>query len=306
MKGFQVKKTDSKVKLVESRELLRQLQPRLELLVLGHSQPGKLRMSTSLTFGTRNPIQRTYYEQTEFGATINTISAEMARLRIVAAFGQEAGSTDTLSVVLDGVENGRLASIRFVGPAATLLEHRPETRDEIAQAVRFTLNETLTSLLIAELGYARDTGLTGDSTHRMYEASPIITSNITAGARRIASRRSGAAAISTTSGPAITWRRAAIAGCLAAAVFFGFSMLKKAAPQAQPPQPDPLADASSMMDAAAIKNKVNDQLALLRQGGGNPYSGVDTKNIQIETLKKLGFDVGKAKSGCLVGMGGPG
>lgn len=88
------------------------------------------------------------------------------------------------------------------------------------------------------------------------------------------------------------------------ATFFALSMFKRPPTNVQPN--DPLAQSTQLMDPTAIKGKVNEQLAALQQGGGNPYSNIDTKNIQIETLKKLGFDVGKAKSGCLVGVGGPG
>ena len=107
--------------------------------------------------------------------------------------------------------------------------------------------------------------------------------------QRSSQRRSGQVSVSSANSPLFTWRRAAVGGFLIIATFFAISMFKR--PPANTQTNDPLAQSTQLMDPTAIKGKVNEQLAALQQGGGNPYSNIDTKNIQIETLKKLGFDV---------------
>ncbi len=48
-----------------------------------------------------------------------------------------------------------------------------------------------------------------------------------------------------------------------------------------------------------IGKMVDQQKEAIANGGTDPYAGVDTGNVQIETLKRMGIDVGNTDLGCL-------
>lgn len=291
-----------KIKLIENSQVIRQLQPRLEVLALGRTVDRNLKLAISLTFGARNPLQMKFFEQSAFGTVVCSIPCDASHLALEVAFGVQPENQNILTVKGDWLHQGQLAAVTFVGDAATLFEHKPESRREIERALTFSLNEALNRELHSEMSYAREA-------FQLSEGLPL-TQNVTSNSggsipvQRSTQRRSGQVSMSSANSPLFTWRRAAVGGFMIIATFFAISMFKRPPAIAQPN--DPLAQSTQLMDPTAIKGKVNEQLAALQQGGGNPYSNIDTKNIQIETLKKLGFDVGKAKSGCLVGVGGPG
>lgn len=291
----------TKTKLIENSQIIRQLQPRLEVLALGRTVDGDLKLAISLTFGARNPLQVKYFEQTVFGTVVCSVSSVSAQMALKVAFGAQAEEKNLLIVNGDWLHQGQLAAVTFIGDAAVLFEHKPESRQEIERALSFSLNEALNRELNSELCYAREAFQMSEGVAQAY----VATSNLgmQPHGQRTTPRRPGQISVASANAPLFTWRRAAVGGFIAIAAFFALSMFKRPPTNAQPD--DPLAQATQLMDPAAIKGKVNEQLAALQHGGGNPYSNIDTKNIQIETLKKLGFDVGKAKSGCLVGVGGP-
>lgn len=48
-----------------------------------------------------------------------------------------------------------------------------------------------------------------------------------------------------------------------------------------------------------IGKMVDQQKEAIANGGTDPYAGIDTGNVQIETLKRMGIDVGNTDLGCL-------
>lgn len=73
---------------------------------------------------------------------------------------------------------------------------------------------------------------------------------------------------------------------------------------AQLEQNDPaMALTEKILPPDALKQNIEKQMDAISEGGTDPYSKIDTGNAQIEYMKKMGLDVGKANAGCLVGYG---